>query len=176
MPSEEETKALIKDICKREAWEELANIDVSSIQNFSEMFKSSSIPSLEYISNWDMSNATNLSLMFFDCRMIKSLEPLKYWNVSNVKNFSWMFTFCINVENPKGLENWDVSKGINFSGMFMFQNIKYSEDTETLIKHWNNENADVIKISKGFGIPLNQEPQFTETFIHPRLSHFDEEQ
>ena len=61
---------------------------------------------------------TNLSYMFYECKIIKNIDELKYLNTSNCNNFEYMFYECSSLTDIKSLENWNVSKGNNFLGMF----------------------------------------------------------
>ena len=79
--TKEELKKLIeKDIPGKK-------IDVSNIKDMSELFKDNK----KYnhpLEGWDVSNVTNMSHMFYDC---KYNHPLEKWDVSNVTNTSKMF-------------------------------------------------------------------------------------
>ena len=88
-------------------------IDTSKITEMSNLFMN-----CEYdidVSNWDVSNVTNMSCMFYYCKKFDC--DLSRWDVSNVKDMSYMFTVCENFKG-KGLENWDVSKVKDMNYMF----------------------------------------------------------
>ena len=100
-------------------------IDTSEITDMSNLFSDSYIDGNTEriiikdmninISNWDVSNVTNMGEMFnnccsFDCDLSK-------WNVSNAKYMDNMFYGCINFKG-KGLENWNVSNVITMNNMF----------------------------------------------------------
>ena len=88
-------------------------IDTSKITNMSNLFIN-----CEYdidVSNWDVSNVTNMLAMFYCCYDFNC--DLSKWNVSNVKDMYSMFTACENFKG-KGLENWDVSKVKDMNYMF----------------------------------------------------------
>ena len=59
------------------------------------------------ISDWDVSNVTDMSYMFFTCEKLKSVGDISKWNVSNVTNMNSMFEFCNSFNQD--LSNWDVS-------------------------------------------------------------------
>ena len=90
-------------------------IDTSAITDMSNLFKY-----INYlfeninISNWNVSNVTNMNYMFYNC--CKFDCDLSKWNVSNVKDMKYMFINCYNFKG-KGLENWDVSNVENMCGM-----------------------------------------------------------
>ena len=41
------------------------------------------------IENWDVSNVTNMSSLFYGARSFN--QPLNNWNVSKVEDMAWMF-------------------------------------------------------------------------------------
>ena len=55
---------------------------------------------------------------FRDLRHLKSLDGLSNWNVSNAIDMSEMFRECEHLEDISGLSNWDVSNVNDFQGMF----------------------------------------------------------
>ena len=88
-------------------------IDTSEITDMSWLFEY--ISCNFDISNWDVSNVTNASSMFYCCWNFDC--DLSNWNVSNVTDMYSMFTACENFKG-KGLENWDVSKVKDMNYMF----------------------------------------------------------
>ena len=95
-------------------------IDTSAITDMSNLFSAIDIR-YQYddidISNWDVSNVTNMNSMFysyynFNCDLSK-------WDVSKVEDMSDMFNNCGNFEG-KGLENWDVSNVKYMDKMFSY--------------------------------------------------------
>ena len=93
-------------------------IDVSKITNMSDLFSQintdKKIANID-ISEWDVSNVTNMENMFFDCRKFNC--DLSNWNVSKVENMDSMFANCENFTG-NGLENWDISNVENIAAMF----------------------------------------------------------
>ena len=79
-------------------------IDTSEITNMSWLFEY--ISCNFDISNWDVSNVTNASSMFYCCWNFDC--DLSNWNVSNMTNMHALFCEC-NKFTGKGLEHWDVS-------------------------------------------------------------------
>ena len=61
---------------------------------------------------------TNLSYMFYQCKILKNIDELKYLNTSNCNSFEMIFSGCSSLTNIKSLENWNVSNGNNFRDMF----------------------------------------------------------
>ncbi|TPN85238.1 BspA family leucine-rich repeat surface protein [Aquimarina algicola] len=67
------------------------------------------------LSNWDVSNVTNMNQMFTSTFRFDS--DLSNWDVSNVKDMAFMFTASGSFNQD--LSNWDVSSVENMRGMFM---------------------------------------------------------
>lgn len=80
------------------------------------------------ISNWDVSNVTDMSFMFKNCNSFN--KSLYNWNVSNVINMEEMFYKAISFNQPLNL--WNVSNVINMKNMFN-STIKFNQD----INNWN---------------------------------------
>ena len=117
-------------------------IDVSNIDDMGSLFAS-----IYYIkgcrelnadlSNWDVSNVTNMNGMFYNCEKFKG-EGLENWNVSNVKDISYMFKYCINFDCD--LSNWDVSNVEDMSSMF--ENCK---KLDCNLETWDVSNCEDIR-------------------------------
>ena len=69
-----------------------------------------------HISNWDTSNVTNMSYLFFDLQDFN--EDIGNWDVSNVTDMSYMFYFAIHFDQD--ISDWNVSNVTNMKGMFRF--------------------------------------------------------
>jgi surface protein len=67
-----------------------------------------------HISNWDTSEATDMSKLFLDAHTFN--EPLNNWDVSNVTNMEEMFSYAYFFNQPIG--NWDVSNVTDMEEMF----------------------------------------------------------
>lgn len=64
----------------------------------------------------DVSNTTNMSFMFANCRSLASVD-LSSWDTSNVTNMSYMFNNSLALSSLD-LSGWDTSKVTNMSVMF----------------------------------------------------------
>jgi surface protein len=81
------------------------------------------------VSNWDVSNITDMYRMFWEC---SNPGDLSKWDVSNVIYMSFTFTKCSNIPD---LSEWDVSKVTNMYRMF-----QYSSNIPDLSK-WDVSNV-----------------------------------
>ena len=70
------------------------------------------------LSNWDISNATDMSAMFQGCEYLESIGNISGWNTSKVMSMSWLFKRCIRLNGIGDLSRWDVSHCTVFSWMF----------------------------------------------------------
>ena len=116
-----QTKEELQDIIKQllDSGETNLNcIDISNnITNMTYLF--GPIDNIENanfdVSEWDVSNVTDMSYMFYDCKNFNG--DLSSWDVSNVTDMQYMFKNCYKLKD-NGLENWDVSNVKNMNGMF----------------------------------------------------------
>ena len=74
------------------------------------------------ISEWDVSNVTNMSCMFYGCDKLKSIGDISGWDVSNVTDMSYMFAFCKKFNQD--ISNLDVSNVRNNDHIFKHCPIK----------------------------------------------------
>lgn len=91
----------------------ISNWNVSNVTNMSRMFDGANIPNLD-ISKWDVSKVENMSYMFYMFRSSPNFD-ISEWNVSNVKNMSGMFAHSNIMPD---ISNWDVSNVTDMANMF----------------------------------------------------------
>ena len=84
--------------------------------NFSFMFTGASKLNDPNISNWDVSQVTQMASMFKRCSSFN--QPLNTWDVSKVKSFYEMFNSAT-VFN-QSLSSWNTSLSVSFYSMFAY--------------------------------------------------------
>lgn len=103
----------------------LNDIDVSDIKDFSELFYKvynniaysyKKIIKVIDISEWEMSQATDLSYMFKKCEYVEEIK-LSDWNVTNVRKFIGVFSLCEKLKTLD-LSNWKTLSAQNMKYMF----------------------------------------------------------
>ena len=113
---------------------DISEWDVSNVTDMSRMFYScEKLKSVGDISKWDVSNVTNMLRMFYNCRSFN--QDISSWDVSNVTNMCYMFYDCKNFNQD--IHDWDVSNVTNMRSMFNGCNI-FNQD----ISNW-----DVSKVT-----------------------------
>lgn len=68
------------------------------------------------LSHWDMSEAKSIEGMLAICSF-KNINFLKDWDVSNVTNMKILFAYCDKLEDISGLKDWNINSP-NTNGMF----------------------------------------------------------
>ena len=110
---------------------DLSNWDVSNVTNMKIMFQlCSTLTSVGDLSNWDTSNVADTGWMFYGCSSLASVD-LSNWDTSNVTNLKSMFCNCSKLTSVGDLSNWDTSNVTDMSYMFL-----------------SNKNLEDIDISK----------------------------
>lgn len=77
-----------------------------------------SLTNISGLSNWDVSQITNMEGMFLENYLITDISALQNWDVSNVRNMSIMFNSCSSKLDYSPLFNWNVGSNVNTEGMF----------------------------------------------------------
>ena len=81
------------------------------------------------LSNWDISNVTDLSVMFYCCKNFEG-KGLENWDVSNVKDMHYMFFECTNFNCD--LSKWNVNNVTNMN--YIFDGCKSLKNTPSWYK------------------------------------------
>jgi len=92
--------------------QDISNWDVSNVTNMSEMF-ARAIKFNQDISKWDVSNVNDMSAMFSGARSFN--QDISNWDVSNVTDMAETFTASAKFNQPIG--KWDVSNVLYMDDM-----------------------------------------------------------
>ena len=136
------------------------DIDVSNFDSFCNELDKGIFDGMNFkyidISDWDVSNVTNMRCMFFDCGELKSVGDLSNWDVSNVTDMSSMFYECNELKFIGDISKWNVSKVTNMTYMFNYCK-KFNQD----LSCWNVSNV-IYKDSIFDNCPIKEEykPKF----------------
>jgi surface protein len=132
-----ELQEIIKDRVENVGNEcDLNDIDVSKITNMSFLFNSTKLTDFNgNVSLWDVSNVTDMSLMFYGCEKFNC--DLSMWDVSNVRNMKGMFLECKNFNGD--ITNWDTSNVTDMTAMF-YKCGEFNQD----ISKWDVSNVKNI--------------------------------
>ena len=98
------------------------DIDVSNIDSFRDKLDLGIFNDMNFkyidVSDWDVSNVTDMSGMFFMCKELKSVGDISKWNVSKVTDMNSMFDGCNELEFIGDISKWNVSNVTNMGHMF----------------------------------------------------------
>ena len=117
------------------------DIDVSNIDSFYNrnidkgIFSHTDFKYID-ISDWDVSNVTDMSYMFFECEELESVGDLSKWDVSNVKSMNSMFFYCAELKSTGDISKWDVSNVNDMGNMF-----ECCESFNQDLSSWNISNV-----------------------------------
>ena len=96
------------------------DIDVSNLDSFCNKYNIGIFEETKFkyidISDWDVSNVTDMNRMFLECKALKSVGDISKWDVSKVTDMNSMFYGCTYFNQD--ISKWDVSKVSNMSYMF----------------------------------------------------------
>lgn len=90
---------------------EISQWDVSQVTDMSTLFMNMDLTDVDF-TGWDVSEVINMQAMFQEASNIPSLN---HWNTSKVTNMSSMF---VDSDFNQPLNDWDTSKVTDMSGMF----------------------------------------------------------
>ena len=157
----------------------IADWDVSNVENFYAMFHSASTQESfnQDLSRWNTESATNMSYMFYNAKEFKS--PVYFKNVWNVANMEYMFSYSgvpsVKLEKTGKVENMqnmfntskvqkveidDTSNIKNMYGMFAFAKN---------LSEWNMSEWDTSKV-KNFSAMFYGASQFNQDLSNWNLS------
>ena len=107
------------------------------------------------IGNWDISNVTDTSLMFYgECAFHLFNQNISHWDVSNVNDMNAMF---FNGYFNQNISQWDVS---NVTDMYSMFNYAYSFNQD--LSNWDVENVtSCAYFSLGASAWTLPQPNFT---------------
>ena len=94
------------------------DIDVSNLDSFCDnkgIFQGTKFKYID-ISDWDVSEVTDMKRMFYMCKELKSVGDISKWDVSNVMSMRGMFCDCESFNQD--LSSWNVSNIIYKNGAF----------------------------------------------------------
>ncbi len=94
--------------------QDLSDWDVSNVTNMSYMFRECRSQSSD-LSNWNVSKVTDMKHMFEQSGNFSG--SLENWDTSNVTDMSYMFSYGA-AHNPLSIGSWDVSKVTDMNNMF----------------------------------------------------------
>ena len=113
--------------------------NTSNVTNMSHMFEDSHfLTNIDGTANWDTGNVTNMSYMFGYARSLTNIDGTANWDTGNVTNMSYMFDSARSLTNIGGAANWDTGNVTNMGGMFRFAT---SLTDASAINNWNISNA-----------------------------------
>lgn len=94
----------------------ISNWNVSNVTDFTCMFygQGKNLTTLD-LSKWDTSSATSFNHMFADCFVLESLN-LSNWNTSNVLSMYNMFDDCYKLTSIGDVSKWNVTKLVDIGG------------------------------------------------------------
>ena len=118
----------------------IENLNTSNVTNMTRMFYCCRILTQLDVSNFDTSNVTNMRYMFDDCESLTQLDVSNF-DTSNVTSLAGMFALC-KILTTLDLSNFDTSNVIDMSSMFYdcTSLTKLDISNFNTPKVWNNTN------------------------------------
>ena len=106
--------------------------------------------------DWDMSNITHTTDMFYDCRSLKNLN-LSNWNIKKIIEATYMFYNCEDLETIGNISDWDLSSIKHLNAIFY--GCKKLHDVGDLNK-WNVNIPSYSKKLCFFRCPYIKKPKW----------------
>ncbi|MDA8895495.1 BspA family leucine-rich repeat surface protein [Flavobacteriales bacterium] len=104
---------LIDSVSTSELYDHISNWNVSNVTDMSYMFEGASLFNSD-ISSWDVSNVTDMKYMF---RGVTNFDgDISNWDVSSVTDMNYMFRDATNFDGD--ISTWDVSSVTDMNHMF----------------------------------------------------------
>lgn len=137
-------------------------LTVNNLTNMSWMFYRCRVMSSLYgLGSWNLSNVTDMSYMFYEADLFNNPE-ISNWNVSNVENMGAMFYWATSFNQPIG--GWNVTSVISMSEMFVF-----AESFNQPIGNWNVSSVTDM-FSMFFGAIRFNQPLSNWERVSPTIS------
>ena len=96
------------------------NLDISNVTDISNMFyECKNLSELSDISKWNTSKITDMSNMFKGCELLYYIPDISGWDTSNVNDMSYMFAECSGLPILPDISKWNISNVTDLSCMFM---------------------------------------------------------
>ena len=136
--SKEELQEYLKSEIKKQGENVvIRNLDVSHIEDLSELFRGIclGVKTLD-LSGWNTSNVKDMESMMYFCNSLISLD-LSGWDTSKVKNMNGMF---LRTKFNQDISKWNVSNVTNMKKMFAFS--KFNQD----ISNWDVRNVENMEL------------------------------
>lgn len=130
------TKEMFKDLLKLKSIN-LNNFDTSNITDMSGMFYNCNLLSNLDVSKFNTSNVTDMTSMFYGCTSLTILDVSNF-NTSNVTDMSGMFYSCSNL-STLDLSSFDTSSVSKMSFMFSLSGVNTLD-----LSHFNTSNVKNI--------------------------------
>ena len=128
---------------------DVTNWDISNITDLSTIFMNyTNVKRIIGLNAWNTSHVTRMSSMFANCRCLEEVD-LTSFDTSNVQTFAYMFCGCNSLKRVYGLEKLNVS---NVQTMYL---MFYGCSSLVYVQkcNWNTQN--LVNISHMFGYCSN---------------------
>ena len=135
---------------------DLKSLNVYNIQSTKAMVQNA--PALEYVdvSNWDVSDAIDMTATFYANPELKNIIGLNTWNPFKVENLSYFFSLCyaLNEASIRTVENWFSAEKYprNLKYMdYMFWNTTLLTELDLSSKGWIEASKKITSLEGTFG-------------------------